>query len=989
MSLSKSRVRNNNLIISLWLIIAILNILSLESYSQGVFPASPSNWLYPNGNMAATKYNRFPSLIGQSLDSIELKWSTNAIAGDVQPLIGNIINNSKIFDTFPFAQNEIAAIIGNDIIIVDAKGKSYIRRKPEDIKLLKGISVLLDTLNTDFSDGKTGMMVMGIETIENKSEDSLAFAYLAGFNTANQNSDYLKRMAIDMRRYSPNVYSSIKPVFARKNGDSLYIYATVNAGNPTVASGIYEPEQTPFLRGFVQFNSSNKLPNYPSYDIGDIAEQRLNFGPEINQFQPSIGDFSGRGGLLLPTYPTNNLNVTIKNTTLFETDANQPYSIGLNLSVNPADQLYDPFILNQFVTGSRPLIRSYHVKLRDGNLPEDNFVLVTEEYRGIDGSTGQSKVYLILEDGTPITLPNEPTNPPFKGSNNHLWSVGVGNLDGNSTNSWIDFYPNNLGNEIVLSQSTREFAFPESKLFVLRYNNNVINKPTPPGTTLFPFDTICTSKVNGWIAAINDIDRANDGKDEIVIVDGSTLRILRMRNYSDSRFKFGFPFDTVYTREFNKESISSAIVSDIDGDGRNDIIVTTYRATYVLGLPFQNALQVIEPVFASPKKDFCLEDTITISWKNLLSSNSKAEIYFQEFKDSIAFGRGIVRVGLPILVADSIDNSKDTVIYKLLIDSTFNGKMGIFAVANSSSRTSQFDTTTIVTFGSLSPKIDSIPNRKFSAGELLFLTGSSYCIDSLALEYQQDTSWVNFGSATISNDKFTTIVEIPCLKVFNINGKDIDSTLKFRFKAFKGRFSESSRTYSLPISPGKLPLKFDTIASAAPNKIIRWNKSDFKYTCDTIGVYISFDSLNFGLIDRIGTNNNEFYEWNVPTNIPDTVLLRVACENSCLRADTLISNLKAKYIKIVSPNPFTPQNEEVEVVYTVPSNVNVTIRIIDGNNNVVAEPVRNSPRNPNTIYTDRWNGLNFQGDYVSNGLYYLRIEMSNGIVEVYPVFVRK
>jgi len=956
--------------------------------AQTVFPASPANWLYPNGNMQATRWLRYPSVVSQSLDSFNLKWSSGAIAGDVQPLIGNIINNGKVFDDFPFAPNEISAVIGNDIIVIDGSGKSFIKKKPDDIKLLKNVSVLIDTLNTGFDDLHVNPVVMGIETIESNSEDSLAFAYLAGFNNSLNNTVYLKRMAIDMRAYAPNIYAGVKPVYARKNGDSLYIYATINSSNPIVANGVYEPNQTPFIRGLTQFNASTKLPNYPSYDIADIVSNRLNFGPEISLQQPSISQFGSKGGILLPTYPTTSMQVTIKNENTFETNSEESYSLGFNIGVNPADQLYNPFSMTQIATGTRPLTRSYFVKLRNGNNAEDDFVLVSEEYKGIDGSVGQSKLHLFAKDGSPITLPNDIDFPPFKGNNNHLWSVAVGNVDGNAPNN-SNFYPNNQGNEIIVTQSTKDFAFPKSKLFVLKYNTNRLDKPTPPNTILFPFDTICTSQVNGWVAAINDLDRSGDGKDEIVVVDGSTLRVLRMRNYSDDRFTYGYVFDTVYTKEFNKESISAAMIADMDGDGRNDIIVTTYKATYVIGIPLQNTLKVLSPRIAPAKVDYCLGDTVDLVWKNVLTSTSKVDIYFAEYVQITTPVNMLVPSGTVTKIRSDLDNNLDTLINKIVVDTTLLGKFGKFIVASQDNPTQMFDTTAMLSFQTLLPQLDSLPLGKLQVGKLLTLSGTTACIDSLKLEYKSDSVWLVIAESIVnSSGRFMLSGDVPCLNIFNCDTMDVDSTITTRIKAFKSGFSQNSSTFRFGVIPADFPIKIDSGLSASPGRVIRWNISDIKYSCDTVGFYFSLDGTNYGRIEQIRATK-EYYEWNVPESLPDTILFRVCCENSCVRTDTILTGTKAKYIQIVAPNPFSPVNEQVEFIYTVPEDIAVSIRIIDENNRIVAEPILNQIRSRGIVYTDRWDGTLSNGSLAANGHYYLRLELANGKIEIYSLFVRK
>ena len=69
-------------------------MFSLEVFGQST-NASPANWLYPDGNLSATKFIATKSL-PQNLDSIGIKWSNLAISGDVKPLIGNVIRNERL-----------------------------------------------------------------------------------------------------------------------------------------------------------------------------------------------------------------------------------------------------------------------------------------------------------------------------------------------------------------------------------------------------------------------------------------------------------------------------------------------------------------------------------------------------------------------------------------------------------------------------------------------------------------------------------------------------------------------------------------------------------------------------------------------------------------------------------------------------------------------------------------------------------------------------
>ena len=79
----------------------------------------------------------------------------------------------------------------------------------------------------------------------------------------------------------------------------------------------------------------------------------------------------------------------------------------------------------------------------------------------------------------------------------------------------------------------------------------------------------------------------------------------------------------------------------------------------------------------------------------------------------------------------------------------------------------------------------------------------------------------------------------------------------------------------------------------------------------------------------------------------------------------------------------------MEVIYQVPVQTNVTVRIFDEDNRLVSERVSNAPRLPEVAYSEHWDGTIWDGSLAHSGLYYVSVELSNGNKDVYPVFVRR
>lgn len=960
-----------------------------------IYEASPANWLFPDGDPQCTKYLDEPSEY-QNLDSFRIKWTNPSISGDVIPLVGNIINNPKFFPSLRWAPNEIIAVIGDRIVVVDAKGKTHKQTQP--IAYLKGISVLFDSLNVAIGTDITDPVVIGLETLEFENhKDSLSYAYLAGFDIDADTVKLLNRLAIDLRLYEPNIFASIKPFYGMRVGDEMEVFATVNMSQPSAPDP--NPANAPYFRGFTRFNSGNVLYNYPLPDLGDTPGLRVTLGPEVNVAQPSIiTKWNGDHNIVLPNYPTPSMDVAIQNfINLGPTYAAVPYLFGYKFGHGTVEEMIFPIDISSFIPAqySRPQVHPYFVELRDAAPGADDslFILNAIEFKGIEGSQGNSILSLHYgEDspnnfaGDPITEFFDPANPPFVGGTNHLWSVAVGDVDGDADNAWLPYYPNYPGNEIIVTQSSRDFAVAASKLFVLRYYSGPeIEKPSPPNTTLYPFDTICSQRINGWVAAVNDLDGADDGKDEIVLVDGSTLRVLRMKDYDNFDFRLGYPFDTVYTHEFSNQTISSVAIADMEGDQKNDLIVTTFDSLYVIGDILTGTLDVIFPeAKVDTTETYCVGDTVNIRWVNYMRSHHGVDIYFVPFQDDLP-------IGMPEIIVESYPNEGDTVSYDYIVEGDKLGLDGKFVVANSQYPLRVLDTTATVRFEMSTLILDTIDVFEYIVGDEYTINGSAICIDSVSLEISYDTTgWKRLITDPLDdNGKFSFTSEVECYPWFNCLSLDNDSLLNVRVVSDKSGYSDTSETITFTIRPQQFLVQWDTCETNCPTLEFRWNSMAIDLECETVSIAVSVNNgRNFTEIAQVPAMEDK-YIWLIPLELPDDVLMRFCCMNSCVRTDTILTDIKPSYINIVSPNPFNPTFEEVEIVYHVPTEINVTLRIYDENNRLVAEPVKGVSRSPGIAYCDRWDGRRWDGSWADNGMYYLVLELSTGVKEVHPIFIRK
>lgn len=983
-------------------IAAALFLLNAIAATSQTYKSSPANWMFPDGNSAGTRFVSKRSAT-QPLDSFIVKWSSGEIFGDVKPLIGNVINDEKIFYGFQYAPNEIVAVIGDTVVIVDAAGRS--RGKTETMNYVRGVSALYDRNATDLTSGVQNPCVIAFETNENQNlKDTLAFAYVGQYDENPDTVKTLMRLAIDLRDFAPNYFASIKPIFGRKIDSEDLIFATVNMTKPSAPDPFFV--SAPFFRGFAQFNTNYMPSQYPLADVGDDIEYRVTLGPEVNFSQPTMHTIDGgKIGVFLPCLPSpwlDTLSSAITNpVTLGTTNPETPYLIGLELNngVVAEEILLDLSTLTFDGNRTRPHIKPYYINITNANTGDDLFLLLAEGYSGIDGSQGKPRLHLYeaVEKNGGNILPGDPLttigdfnfeDPPFEGDYNHLWSIAVGDVDGRSSNQALPYYPNYPGNELIVTQSSRDFSVAANTLYILRYyDGDLIDKPSPPNTYLYEFDTIATTKINGWVAAVNDIDGGDDQKCEIFLVDGGKLKVLRMKDYSDVEFQTGDPFEVVFEREFKNQTISNVSIADLEGDGMNDVVVTTYDSTYALGSLIDNIIEITFPAMEIyPPIEYCVRDTVDLTWINHMRSEGDAIIYFQEIQDGLPVGDTLTEVA-------RVDNNRDTIVYYYVVDSLTIGKSGVFVVANEFFPTKIYDVSAMVKFTGPTMEILDIDYRTYIPGDELEIEISGTCLDSIRVEYGYSATYFEPEPLLLEEypqgaDKTAIKPVLPCVNFFNCSPPDEDSVLYTRIISFKKEYSDTTDAIPIKMKPAPFTLEYNISQTADPTKFFKWDVGDIDFPCDTVSFLVSINNgASFTHLASIAAGEMN-YKWNIPIELPNSVIARFCCEQSCVRLDTLIENYQPRYLNIIAPNPYRPVVETLEIIYHVPAETNVTIRIYDQNNRIVAEPVSNAHRLPGIAYADHWNGEIKDGSYAANGVYYVALELSSGVKEVHPVFVR-
>jgi hypothetical protein len=473
-----------------------------------------------------------------------------------------------------------------------------------------------------------------------------------------------------------------------------------------------------------------------------------------------------------------------------------------------------------------------------------------------------------------------------------------------------------------------------------------------------------------------------------------------MNNYSSTRFRSGKHFDTLFTHNLKNQTIMSAAIADVDGDGKNDIIVTTNEGMYVIGTPLEKTIDIIGLKNAGEyQTDWCFGDTLNLSWCNIIQGNSPVNILFQQtgFLDSTDILDTNLTPDSLFVLQENFPNLQDTVIFQLIVDNFLAGKEGKIIVQSSTNPDKNADTTNLLRFHK--PFIETALGTidTIYSGALFTISGNANCTDSVKLFYkfEEIDEWILIGFSEIdSTNSFELTTQIPCLGIFDCENNKMDSVVfgKLEYSRYN---SVDSSVFPITILPAILPITIDPCEYACASRTIHWEifqdslmlqDSNF-INYATMNILMSIDSgKTFEFLGSTPVNSG-FFVWNPPINDTNAVIVRLCCDELCYKVDTTISNYQPKYIKTVAPNPLKIPYE-AEILYQVVEDSEVTINIIDQANRSVKEIIKDEKRKGGFSYCERWDGRLDDKTPVANGMYYVLLEFSNGVKEIYPIYIR-
>jgi hypothetical protein len=344
-----------------------------------------------------------------------------------------------------------------------------------------------------------------------------------------------------------------------------------------------------------------------------------------------------------------------------------------------------------------------------------------------------------------------------------------------------------------------------------------------------------------------------------------------------------------------------------------------------------------------------------------------------------------------MVVRTLVQNDMDTISVMIDLDSTFIGKIGYFIIKSTIEPDELRDSSATISVVDFNLSNFMMSDTIVTVGETFTFGGEINCFDSVVVESRYiDSTWQYLATIdTAIAPIFGYVDTIPCLPIFSCDSMDLDSMYHYKVTVFKSNYSKELMEFSVKVRPAPFPITIEVENTVDPTQRFSWDPMDFPYPCDTISIMKSYNNgLSFTLEDKVSLSSMS-YRWQIPLDAPDDVVFRFCCESSCMRTDTLLSDIEPNYINVVAPNPFDPSREEVKFVYKVPKSGDITIKILDESNREVVTIANKQFRDESLAHVDTWNGRMPSGDFVANGLYYLYIEFPDGKREFYPIYVRR
>ena len=571
------------------------------------------------------------------------------------------------------------------------------------------------------------------------------------------------------------------------------------------------------------------------------------------------------------------------------------------------------------------------------------------------------------------------------------WRIVTGDIDKGSSGS-NRYYLNNFGNELIGAWSLpEEREMSANWLYVFRRNEQI--SPDTP-VALFARQFFIGRLMAAGDLITNQLPGIdNRERQEVVIADHDSISILEMLDYNDPSSAFVNPpanpaearyFRTLRTFHLDSRVVAAAI-ADIEGDGHNDLIVSTEGYTYAIGL----RTQIPFGRLAADKQAYCKGDSITVSWNRAVGGGETGVRVRLVGPDTRVLAQGRVRT--PSTDALNPGIGPDTIRVKTdpLPPGTYRVRVEDMAIDSLYEESPSFTVNQPV----ITPvEVDTGSSLRF--GSTIRLATTLACADAALLLRSTDAGshWDTLRDVSMSGDRVEASQSLDCQSWC---GDQQGVTALYRFIDTRGY--ASSDTVSLALAaPGRRLGLSPGDSSRARRRTITWKSDDFHCQNLTLSIIGQEKTVT---IPNVPASALE-YPIEVPEEIVGSVTVRLCCEeqtaSSCEYALSPAFEVnKLPEGNYVAPNPFNPNDPSIAsgngaaIVYRLKVTGNVTITIFDASRTVARRLMEGVEMEGGKRQIAFWDGRNSRGDIVANGTYICVIESGSDERIVLPILVMK
>ena len=936
-----------------------------------------SHWWYPFGNPGGTSQNNAPTA-SQTIEDIQVKWKTDRLKNSPVLLVGAI----RTPDDENYQQ-----VVGLEegtkgIVILGHNG--FIEHTftiPQSTVVSLRLTGLFDTLaQTVTPTSRPNTIGIGVEQ-RVTSETDRPFGWFVNGNGSTVFRTGLRGSEVTrVARFAApeNRIVTILPVALYKPEGEI---------NPR---GIAIVTQDQFIASETGGQPDQMINSLSRYTLTRQDEFRYAviyglphfLAPKLHAFPPALfmnDDDSLFMSLSTQRYDNINPAISIATGGGFQatlSNATSPYPFRMSLPLSTRERP-DRIVNEQALISGAEAVQSFYAQLIVTQSDNAQEVTPARFFASVDPPNDSSLnriLFTVTNDQDPTVSFNNDNRTGQKG-----WYIITADVDGSAPGfpqaTDREILVNNPGSEILTTaRPTGSDMNGQNWLYVFRWN-----LAEPIGTS--PFNYFTRQLVSGRVVAAGDLVADSENRQEILLAHRDTLFILQMKPYSRAEDflnpieRENAPFFYLDTFAFDSDIVSVAI-ADLEGDGENDIVVSTKESTYALGKVEANPF----PFASDPdpfNQEYCPKDSLTVAWeRNVGGENSELEVIVIGQGAEIPYTGPLVNDEVRFALAD-LSTSPQPGNYRIVVR---NARFPYIADTSESFMIAQGSVSDLG-FRNIQP---------YATGDVLIDTVSLYCLDSVKLQQRLgDGNWFDVQDTITKLDERTVriAVPLPCPEIDGCGDRE-PQELQFRIVSPVG--ASAPRSAMLTVRPSRLEI--DTGLSR--KRLLQWNEAEFP--CDDLMFMISNDRGKNWLDVGVTRTSTERLRLDIPDDFSDTVYVCTQCVDAreCNYALKTFRVSKILLENYVYPNPFDPDvpgpnSSGAEIVYVLDQPGNVTITIYDASREVVRQIVRSEGRKAGINRGDSWDGKNSLGENVANGTYICLILSDNGEQIILPIVIIK